>query len=80
MNTGDMEAKELLDHGQWMPWLKEHCDLPQRTANLYMRLAKNREVIEAHVDAPAMTINAATRLLAPAKNEEEELEDLRANC
>jgi hypothetical protein len=49
MATGDMllEAKELLDHGQWMPWLKEHCDLPQRRANLYMRLAKNRKVIEA---------------------------------
>ena len=33
--------------GKWMDWLKENCPkLPQSTANLYMHLAKNREVIE----------------------------------
>jgi Protein of unknown function (DUF3102) len=34
-----IEAKALLKHGRWLPWLKEHCDLPERTAQLYMRLA-----------------------------------------
>ncbi len=35
-----LEAKELVRHGQWLPWLKEHCDLPERTAQLYMKIAK----------------------------------------
>ncbi len=34
------EAKALLKHGQWLPWLKDHCQLSERTAQLYMRVAK----------------------------------------
>jgi DNA modification methylase len=35
------EAKAQLKHGQWLPWLREHCRVPERTATLYMRLAKH---------------------------------------
>ena len=35
-----LEAKGLLKHGRWLPWLKDHCRLPERTAQLYMKLAK----------------------------------------
>jgi hypothetical protein len=35
-----IEAKMLLKHGRWLPWLKENCHLPERTAQLYMRLAE----------------------------------------
>jgi hypothetical protein len=35
-----LEAKALVKHGQWLPWLKEHCGLPERTAQLYMHIAK----------------------------------------
>jgi hypothetical protein len=78
LTTGDMllEAKEQLEHGQWMPWLRDHCGMPQRTANLYMRLAKGREVIEAS-DIAGLTLNAAARLLAPPQGDEEKLEDKR---
>jgi hypothetical protein len=34
-----IEAKDLLEHGQWLPWLKEHCELSERTAQLYMQIA-----------------------------------------
>jgi hypothetical protein len=42
--AGDMlnEAKhqiKLNKHARWLPWLKEHCGIPERTAQLYMRLA-----------------------------------------
>jgi DUF3102 family protein len=49
MRAGDLliEAKALAGHGNWLPWLQEHCQLSERTAQLYMRLAKNRSVIEA---------------------------------
>jgi len=36
-----------IEHGQWLPWLAEHCEMSERTAQRYMRLAKHREVIEA---------------------------------
>jgi len=35
-----IEAKNLLKHGQWLPWLKEHCHLSERTAQLYMHIAR----------------------------------------
>jgi hypothetical protein len=37
-----IEAKAQLRHGQWLPWLQDNCNLSERTAQLYMRLAKNR--------------------------------------
>jgi Protein of unknown function (DUF3102) len=36
-----IEAKELLNHGEWLPWLREHCALAERTAQLYMKIAKS---------------------------------------
>ena len=35
-----IEAKALVKHGEWLPFLKEHCDLPERTAQLYMKIAR----------------------------------------
>jgi hypothetical protein len=34
-----IEAKGLLKHGEWLPWLREHCALAERTAQLYMKIA-----------------------------------------
>jgi hypothetical protein len=34
-----LQAKKVLGHGQWLPWLKEHCRFSARTAQGYMRLA-----------------------------------------
>jgi hypothetical protein len=34
------EAKAMLAHGQWLPWLRENCDVSARTAQSYMQLAK----------------------------------------
>lgn len=36
-----IEAKEAVRHGEWSPWLKEHVDLPERTARRYMQLARS---------------------------------------
>src|SRR4029077_15336972 len=44
-----IEAKALLKHGQWLPWLAEHCSISDRSAQLYMRIAKNREMVEAQI-------------------------------
>ena len=37
------EAKAKLDHGQWQDWLEKNCDLKERTAQRYMKLADNKE-------------------------------------
>jgi DNA N-6-adenine-methyltransferase (Dam)/Protein of unknown function (DUF3102) len=34
------EAKAMLGHGQWLPWLRANCGLSARTAQSYMQLAK----------------------------------------
>ena len=43
MAAGDLliEAKAQLKHGQWLPWLAKHCVISERTAQLYVKLAKN---------------------------------------
>jgi hypothetical protein len=35
-----LEARELVKHGEWLPWLRGHCALAERTAQLYMQLAR----------------------------------------
>jgi len=35
-----IEAKQLVKHGEWLPWLRENCALAERTAQLYMKIAE----------------------------------------
>lgn len=35
-----MEAKDKLSHGEWGDWLRDKIDFSQRTANQFMRIAK----------------------------------------
>jgi hypothetical protein len=63
-----IEAKAQLKHGQWLPWLAEHCpaSLPERTASFYMRLARHAPELEAKSATVAdLTIRGAIQLLAP---------------
>jgi Protein of unknown function (DUF3102) len=57
------EAKGKLPHGEWLPWLKEHCELSERTAHNYMLLANNRHKIEGSKSATDanMTLGRALR-------------------
>ncbi|MGY4411962.1 hypothetical protein ACVWW4_003698 [Bradyrhizobium sp. LB7.1] len=61
-----IEAKALLRHGQWLPWLNAHCALSERTARLYVRLAKNRARIETEIGSVAdLSVRGALALIAP---------------
>ena len=68
MAAGDLllEAKAQLKHGQWLPWLKDHVDISERTAQLYMRTAKNRAEIESQKrnSVADLTLSEAVALLA----------------
>jgi hypothetical protein len=53
-----------VQHGQWLPWLAENCVISQRTAQLYMRCARNRKTIEANTQCVAdLTLNEAAAVL-----------------
>jgi hypothetical protein len=74
MAAGDLlleakaQLKAQLGHGQWLPWLTERCELSVRSAQLYMRLARNRSEIEGKYATVAhLTLQAAaSSLLAPS--------------
>jgi hypothetical protein len=68
LSAGDalIAAQDALsERRQWINWLRTCCSLKERTAFLYMRLARRREVIEAeqqHVGD--LSLRAALRLIA----------------
>jgi Protein of unknown function (DUF3102) len=64
-----IEAKRQLKHGEWLPWLRDHCAMPERTARLYMRLASNRELIEQQIGngVADLSVRGAVALIAAPK-------------
>lgn len=42
-----VEAKTLVQHGQWANWLLEHCTVAPRTAQAYMRLSTKLPALPA---------------------------------
>ena len=71
MAAGDLllEAKAKLRlHGAWLPWLKQNCEMSERTAQLYMRMARNRAAIEANTQHVAdLSLRGAMAVIAPPK-------------
>src|SRR5262249_33316454 len=67
MDAGDLliEAKDQVKHGEWLPWLKDHCTISKRTAQLYMKMAENRAMIEKEQkrnDVAHLSLNEAAAL------------------
>jgi hypothetical protein len=68
-----LEAKTKLGHGQWLPWVKELCDLSERTAQRYMNLAENKTKLgellrEKSARLADLTLTEAERLLGHSKS------------
>jgi hypothetical protein len=67
LTAGDLliEAKKCLKHGEWLPWLEEHCKLSERTAQAYIRLSRHRGFIDAKSAVIAdLTIADALELIS----------------
>jgi hypothetical protein len=67
LDAGDalIAAKEQVPDGRWAQWLKTNCFLSQRSAQLYMRLARYRADVEhALQEFPGLSLRAAQRLIA----------------
>lgn len=70
MQCGDLllQAKRECKHGEFTKWLADNLPGSKRTAQLYMRLAKNRQAIEAKTQGIAfLSIDEAVKLLAETK-------------
>lgn len=68
MRVGELliEAKAQIGHGCWLPWLEEHCDLAERTAQAYMRLYRDRDRLDPQRVAD-LSVREALGLLAEPK-------------
>lgn len=64
-----IEAKAMLEHGEWLPWLNEKVEFSERTARNFMRLAKDWTNRQALADLGA---TKALQLLALPESEREE--------
>ena len=70
LEAGDLllEVKSTLGHGEWLPWLAQHCpDVSRRSAQGYMRLARDLPLEMRNV--AHLTLNGAMRLLSAPKPE-----------
>src|SRR5215211_4812889 len=68
------EQKREIPHGEWAGWLGENFDGSARTAQVYMRLHRNREMVaELQNRRPSahLSIDGAVRALASAHEETE---------
>jgi hypothetical protein len=60
-----IQAKAQLDHGSWLPWLKEHCAMRPRMAQNYMQIARRRGELESNAQSIAhLTLPKALQALA----------------
>ncbi len=67
IRAGDLllKAKALVGHGHWGDWLNDHCEVSERTAQGYMRLARNQAALASKTQATAdLTIDEALQALA----------------
>lgn len=67
-----IEAKEMLPHGQWLPWLTDQVEFSERTAQDFMRLA--REWSNPQTLADLGKAKALKLLLLPAAERENFME------
>lgn len=61
IGRGLIEAKSVLTHGEWLPWLSEKVEFSERTAQNFMRLAREWSNPQALADlgaAKALTLLA----------------------
>jgi 16S rRNA G966 N2-methylase RsmD len=64
-NAGQLllEAKGRLRHGEWLPWLAANCEVKERQARNYMRIAERWELIANRQRAADLSVRGALELM-----------------
>jgi hypothetical protein len=72
LRQGDLlnEAKQLLEHGQWLPWLKRHWPTGESTAQKYMKAATWMTKSLHGRDLGGITVHALHELASQNPDEE----------
>jgi Protein of unknown function (DUF3102) len=71
--TALREAKAKMVHGEWLPWLKDNCDLSGRTAHRYMQLAAGQHKLQSKFATMAnLTLTQALKFLEPDAEKEDQ--------
>jgi len=70
-----IRVKETLAHGSFIYWIESNCAFSTRTAQLYMNLYRNRELIGkaqalAQLSSGALTISKAVEVITEGKRKE----------
>ena len=58
------EAKDKVGHGKFLPWLEKNCELSERTAENYMKIANNQHKLDALKSATNANLTLARALRA----------------
>jgi hypothetical protein len=63
-----LQAKEIVGHGVFLEWVGEHCHCTPRTAQLYMKLAKEKDKLAPNAKSIShLTLTEAMEMLGPLK-------------
>ena len=63
-----LNAKELVEHGEWLPWLEANTEVSPRQSQNYMKLAGNWGEIESKYEPSShLTLTGALKLIAKPK-------------
>lgn len=65
-----MAIKSTLQHGQWIPWVEEHLPFGINQAGKYMKIHKERELLNSH-SGVNLAINRAIEILSTPKPKKE---------
>lgn len=57
-----LQAKAEIDHGGFLPWIAEHCDVGERQARNYMRIAEHWDAISNRQRASDLSVRQALAL------------------
>ena len=71
-----IEAKGGLPHGKWLPWLKEHCELSERTAQAYTRLARRFTELDDEKAQRVADLPVRQAMVAIADQRAEQIPDI----
>ena len=66
LNCGKLllEAKKLVQHGEWLPWIRDNCQFSERTAQVYMRVTCNVPLLEKTQRVTDLSFREAVKLLS----------------
>jgi hypothetical protein len=83
VRVGDLlnQAKEMVNHGDWLPWGAANCEFSERTARAYTRVSWNWPELSKTAGDADLTLGGALKLLEAPKPErdlQQPLADLRA--